>query len=1118
MRYGIVSDIHANIQAWNAVLRDMKSMGVDSILCLGDVVGYGPNPVEVMDSCYKHCDYFILGNHDAVIGDRLDSSLFNDNAKFLIEWTREQLSPLAADFFKDMPLRMEGPGFVCAHGELAMPGRFGYIYEAQDAIESFTSNNSPLMFVGHTHFPTKFTYDLMTNKVLKEADQDFVMKAGQRYMVNAGSVGDPRDGQVTASYCVYDADTQQVFFRKVPFDVNGFRENLIKTQLPVNPFFLRVLDGQTSETETIKDMQTLEKAAAAAPSAAKTQKINHANSGKKKRQKLNFSSENMRDTRQIKAAEGIRRAVEKKSTDNTKKIIFIVAGVFVLLLILTIVILRGIMTKNKPPATAKKQQVLKPEAVKIVEEKAIVQFPGKDLDLDLESAKFPTSMLENESTGLLEGWSREEDSVTWKIQLKTSGWYELQIENSKSSGSAELKGRINDISIPGTITAHEGIEFSSLGQFELKSTETGIFTLNCQKKEGEGDIVALKSVKFKYLGKEKPRNKVPMEDQLFADFESENFPEGWISRGVGFGYKTLSKDTLFPNSQIAGIQGKRLVGTLQRFYENNESSQKAIGLLYSPEFELKHDYINLLAAGAGSKETLVALMQNSKTIAFQKLPPLKGGKLSEVHFDVKKHLGKKVKIAFYDKSNKAIFVDRVTLTDKTKEEFKLGLGKESIVGAPLKTVEQQAASKMKTAALKLLAKDIDGAIALLKGAGKSEHVKALETLKGFEKNVMMAYKKFVGKRISDFVGRAAGLKYLVIIDAVSESEIKLRTRINGRTSSVTLNFKQLSEEEIAKRAANIENGDAALLLYSDKLVKGSEQSIDVQNSELSELFTLAVQKSKASSSANIISGKTVQVIVENDSKDFKNFKVKVTSGKSSKEITAKFKKVTEVYPEFTGESYKSVDSMKVAIFNLPQQLNINSLAFSGHGELKVYTVMVINSDGKTVWQQSPWNSKTVIGRNPLVLSLTELCNQPPAENLALGKPSESTDNFGSALALTDGLWSPRLPFTFITGKSEKFPKEVVVGLEEMTVANAIRLGSPKKGSTYKFEVSISKDGNDYHAVGTVFKSKEKDYRYTLYFEEQEIRYVKVKFLENFKEDLGGDVNQSRLTELEVFKF
>ena len=383
---------------------------------------------------------------------------------------------------------------------------------------------------------------------------------------------------------------------------------------------------------------------------------------------------------------------------------------------------------------------------------------------------------------------------------------------------------------------------------------------------------------------------------------------------------------------------------------------------------------------------------------------------------------------------------------------------------------------------------------------------------------MLSYKEFEGKRMADFVGRAAGLKYLVVIDSASEENIKLRTRMNGVTSAVTLTFQQLSEEEIAKRAASIENGDAALLIYSGKLVKGSEQSIDVQNSELKELLTLAVQKRTATSKANIVSGNKVQVIVENESKDFKNFKVKVTSGKNTKEVTAKFKKLSELYPEFTGEGYESIGGMKVAIFDLPRQMNINSLAFSGRGELKAYTVMVINSAGKTVWQQSPWNSKTVIGRNPLVLSLTELCNQPPAENLALGKPSESTDEFGSVLALTDGIWSSRLPFTFATGISETFPKEVVVDLEEATVANAIRLGSPKKGSTNKFEVSVSKDGNDYQTVGTVFKSKEKDYRYTIYFEEQEIRYVKVKFLENYKEDLGGDVNQSRLNELEVFKF
>ncbi|MCM8526826.1 MAG: metallophosphatase family protein, partial [Lentisphaeraceae bacterium] len=216
MRYGIVSDVHANIQAWKAVLRDMKKEGVDSILCLGDVIGYGPNPAEVLDSCYQHVDYFILGNHDAVIGNRLDSSLFNDNAKYLIEWTREQLNDAAADFFADMPLRMEGDGFICAHGELAVPGRFNYIYEAEDAIESFTANQSPLMFVGHTHFPAKFRYDLNTNLVHKDECIDGLLKPHERYLVNAGSVGDPRDGSTAASYCIYEADTGYLKFKQVP--------------------------------------------------------------------------------------------------------------------------------------------------------------------------------------------------------------------------------------------------------------------------------------------------------------------------------------------------------------------------------------------------------------------------------------------------------------------------------------------------------------------------------------------------------------------------------------------------------------------------------------------------------------------------------------------------------------------------------------------------------------------------------------------------------------------------------------------------------------------------------------------------------------------------------------
>ena len=255
MRYAIVTDVHANWQAWSAVLKDIEKVGVDSILNLGDVIGYGPSPARVMDSAFQHCEHFILGNHDAVVGDRLDSDLFNDNAKYLIEWTRKQLSDEVASFFVDMPLSMEGPGFSCAHAELAMPGRFGYIYNAEDSLESFKFSESPLMFVGHTHQPTIFACNQNEASVQQIEAHDFVVQTDMRYLVNAGSVGDPRDGTVKATYIIYDCDTQQVIFRHIPFDTAAYRSDLEKAHLPTKNFFLSVEEGTYDNTDTLRDMR-----------------------------------------------------------------------------------------------------------------------------------------------------------------------------------------------------------------------------------------------------------------------------------------------------------------------------------------------------------------------------------------------------------------------------------------------------------------------------------------------------------------------------------------------------------------------------------------------------------------------------------------------------------------------------------------------------------------------------------------------------------------------------------------------------------------------------------------------------------------------------------------------
>jgi predicted phosphodiesterase len=328
MRYAIVTDIHANWQSWDVTLKDIRKRGVDSILCLGDVVGYGPSPVRVLESTYENCDGFILGNHDAVIGNRLDSDLFNDHAKQIIEWTRQQMSEQAVDLFANMSLRMEGPGFECAHAELAVPGRFGYIYQAEDSLESFSSSQSPLMFVGHTHLPGYFQCDIRRGEVKKCDPIKFQVQEGFRYLVNAGSTGDPRDGTLKSSYVIYDAVKQTVEFCYVPFDVEAYKQEVQKAAIPARNYFLQVYSGQLEETETLRDMR-ISTEGMAKEVRKKSVKLN---SNSFKRKNVNFRKVDSRRSAQRAASsknleEGSRRGVKpQNNSDKKQNLILIGAG------------------------------------------------------------------------------------------------------------------------------------------------------------------------------------------------------------------------------------------------------------------------------------------------------------------------------------------------------------------------------------------------------------------------------------------------------------------------------------------------------------------------------------------------------------------------------------------------------------------------------------------------------------------------------------------------------------------------------------------------------------------------------------------------------------------------
>jgi diadenosine tetraphosphatase ApaH/serine/threonine PP2A family protein phosphatase len=233
MRYAMVSDIHANLQAWEAVLRDIASSRIDGIVSLGDVLGYGPNPAEVLQSVHRHVDAFVLGNHDAVVCGKLDPAAFNEHAAAIIGWTRNALAPQAQSFLAEWPLVLVGDGFRCAHGDFAAPGAFPYIIDPQEALPSWQETAEPLLFTGHTHLPGIFVTGASGRPHFLEP-QDFVLEEGKRYLVSAGSVGLPRDADPRACYCIFDSNERSVVWRRVPFDVDAYLRAMAAAGLPAD--------------------------------------------------------------------------------------------------------------------------------------------------------------------------------------------------------------------------------------------------------------------------------------------------------------------------------------------------------------------------------------------------------------------------------------------------------------------------------------------------------------------------------------------------------------------------------------------------------------------------------------------------------------------------------------------------------------------------------------------------------------------------------------------------------------------------------------------------------------------------------------------------------------------
>ena len=225
MRYAIISDIHANAAALRTVLVDAQDMRADRIICLGDVLGYGPDPVQALETVYSRVHVCLAGNHDDAVCGRRTVDDFNEFAAAAVVRQRKALTADAMSWLSKLPYVCEMDGFACSHGDFSEPEAFNYILEPEEAMPSWDIRHEPLLFVGHTHQPGIF--------VLGESGQphrlepsDFVVEEGKRYIVNVGSVGYPRSGTCRSFYCIYDDQSRAVFFRSLPFDLEGYREKM----------------------------------------------------------------------------------------------------------------------------------------------------------------------------------------------------------------------------------------------------------------------------------------------------------------------------------------------------------------------------------------------------------------------------------------------------------------------------------------------------------------------------------------------------------------------------------------------------------------------------------------------------------------------------------------------------------------------------------------------------------------------------------------------------------------------------------------------------------------------------------------------------------------------------
>ncbi len=235
MVYAILSDIHGNPAALEKALADARANGAEKVICLGDVVGYGPDAVRAVELAQGACDVVLMGNHDAATVGAISSWNFRPEAREGVERHGRELSGEALKWLKKRPYVHRSRTFVAVHGTIDHPETFGYIFRANEAWAAFEAMGaSRLLFVGHTHASM---WCARNEKGLMSADRSnaLLLRDGAQYIVNVGSVGYPRC-ESESVYVLYDSRRHTVAWRRLAFDFEGYFNQMNAKNIYIAPW------------------------------------------------------------------------------------------------------------------------------------------------------------------------------------------------------------------------------------------------------------------------------------------------------------------------------------------------------------------------------------------------------------------------------------------------------------------------------------------------------------------------------------------------------------------------------------------------------------------------------------------------------------------------------------------------------------------------------------------------------------------------------------------------------------------------------------------------------------------------------------------------------------------